>query len=318
MSSRRWRFDHLVAVVEAIGAVVGFVILVAVGIDAQRQGPGERTAFDRVAPFVAAVAIGAWLSRRSLQSWRQAEAQDASARGPGSPARGSAPPPPGGPGDPGSPALSSDGERELPRVVSALAAAGVFAPETPDPDHLREAAADHGEPLTADVVLAALEEADHHRPDFRRSAYTANLAFHGSHAEQDAASLRAQVDDVVRLCGSSAAEVSIGIELSDGGRAGDVATRLRLVVGGVEQVHDYLGAPKYLSTHLHVALARALRADGRPRLAWLWSDRGVWLSGLGPGMVERLNTELGAAAGEGWGWVDEAEPIGADRTRLDV
>jgi hypothetical protein len=46
----------------------------------------------------------------------------------------------------------------------------------------------------------------------------------------------------------------------------------------------YDGAVKYLSTELHVALAR---------------------------IVERLNAALGAAAGAGWEWVDEQAPTAA-------
>jgi hypothetical protein len=37
----------------------------------------------------------------------------------------------------------------------------------------------------------------------------------------------------------------------------------------------------------------------------------VWLSGLPDGSVDRLNTALGAAAAEGWQWVDEQEPVAA-------
>jgi hypothetical protein len=76
----------------------------------------------------------------------------------------------------------------------------------------------------------------------------------------------------------------------------------------------YDGAGKYLSTVVHVALARILRErrTGR-RLAWLWSDQGVWLTALSAGGVEKLNTALGPAAGEGWTWVDEQEPVAAGR-----
>jgi hypothetical protein len=91
-----------------------------------------------------------------------------------------------------------------------------------------------------------------------------------------------------------------------------VATRIRLADGGAERVLDYAGAAKYLSTVLHVSLARVLheRGTGR-RLAWLWSDQGVWLSGLRDGGVDELNAALGRAAGEGWEWVDEQPPIAA-------
>jgi hypothetical protein len=70
----------------------------------------------------------------------------------------------------------------------------------------------------------------------------------------------------------------------------------------------YDGAGKYLSTVVHVALARILRErrTGR-RLAWLWRA-------LPAGGVGKLNTALGPAAGEGWEWVDEQEPVAAGET----
>jgi hypothetical protein len=91
-----------------------------------------------------------------------------------------------------------------------------------------------------------------------------------------------------------------------------VPTRVRLTVDGAERVLDYAGAAKYLSTVLHVSLARVLRerATGL-RLAWLWSDQGVWLSGLRDGEVGRLDAALGPAADEGWAWVDEQAPVAA-------
>ena len=87
---------------------------------------------------------------------------------------------------------------------------------------------------------------------------------------------------------------------------------VRLVVDDAEQVLAYDGAAKYLSTELHVAWP-GFCVSARPgcRLAWLWSDQGVWLSGLPDGAVDGLNTALGAAAGEGWQWVDEQEPTAA-------
>ena len=52
-------------------------------------------------------------------------------------------------------------------------------------------------------------------------------------------------------------------------------TRLRLVIGEQERELDYPGQPKYLSTVLHVSVARALAAAGAPRQqAWTWSDQG--------------------------------------------
>lgn len=198
--------------------------------------------------------------------------------------------------------LSPEERGELARVVDVLAREGVFAPRPPDPAALVEAVADHGGPVTADVVLAALEEAEYHHPGFRLADHTANLAFHPSHGEQFAGTLEAQVADVRRLAAGGLDGVAVAVEIAGDG----VSTRLRLVTGDDEQVLAYAGAVKYLSTVLHVALAGVLRerATGR-RLAWLWSDQGVHLTGLTDGGTERLNTALGAAAGEGWEWVDE-------------
>jgi CHASE2 domain-containing sensor protein len=71
------------------------------------------------------------------------------------------------------------------------------------------------------------------------------------------------------------------------------------------------------STVVHVALSQLLRErrTGR-RLAWLWNDQGVWLSGLSDGAVGRLNAALKSAAGEGWEWVDERDPVAAGGTYL--
>jgi len=158
----------------------------------------------------------------------------------------------------------------------------------------------------------AVEEAAFWHPGFQASQYAANLAFHDSHVEQFADVLQAQVDDVVRLTGGGLAGLSVGFEVGEPGETGRVPTRRRLTVDGEERVLDYPGAPKYLSTVLHVALAGVAR-ERRPerRLAWLWSDQGVWLSGLADGAVERLNADLGPAAGEGWEWVDEQQPTAA-------
>jgi len=210
---------------------------------------------------------------------------------------------------PHSAALSPDGERDLARVVAALADAGVFAPQVPDPAYLRDPVADQGEPVTADTVLAALDEVSYYRPGFDPSVYSANLAFHPSHSEQFADVLRAQVDDIVRLAGGGLDGLTPAVELTERAGTGRVPTVIRLAD---DRVLAYDGAVKYLSTELHVALARILRVRRGPlRLAWLWSDQGVWLSGLPDKTVERLNAALGAAAGAGWEWVDEQAPTAA-------
>jgi hypothetical protein len=299
----RWTFGHGVALVELVCGVAGAAWLVVGWIEAEAAGSAGRSLFDRAIPLLLAAAVGVGLAAAAVRSWRAA---NRAARQPAAPAAAASVSPP--------PAqLSLDGERAVAEVVAALAEAGVFAPRVPDPDQLREAVADHGQPVTAAVVLAAMAEAGWHRPGFRASEHSANLAFHDSHVEQLPEVLLAQVEDIARLGGDGPA-VSADVEIGDPQDARQVPTRIRLRVGGTERVLDYAGAWKYLSTVLHVALAEALRERGTPRrLAWLWSDQGVWLSGLRPrpGEVERLNAALGQAAAEGWAWVDEQAPTAA-------
>jgi hypothetical protein len=296
MNRPRWAFGHLVALVELACGVVGLVWLVVVGIEAEAAGSAGRSLLDRAFPFLLGAALGVGLGGLSVRSWRSADQEARQANAPAPPAS-----PPA--------SLSPDGMREVARVVAVLAAAGVFAPQVPEPEQLSEAVADAGEPVTAEVVLMAVAEAGWHRPGFHSSEYVVNLAFHDSHVEQDVAGLRAQVEDVVRLCRGQAAAV---VEVGHPDGAGRIPTRIQIAAGGDEWVLDYAGAAKELSTVLHVSLARMLRERGAGRrLAWLWSDQGVWLTGLPDGEVERLNAALGQAAGEGWAWVDKEPPTAA-------
>jgi hypothetical protein len=328
MRPRRRTSEHLVALVELVCGVVAAAYLIGVGIGA--AGTGGRSAVDVLFPFVVAAAVGVGLVVAAVRRWRSAE-RSAEQRPPTpqetpAPSRSPGPPRPPAPHHPPAqrepagpaprPALSPEGRRELDRVVAVLAAAGVFAPRAPEPAQLSEAVADAGEPVLAETVLMAGEEAEFWHPGFRAADHSANLAFHDSHVEQFADDLQAQADDVVRLAGGGLAGVSVAVEIGDPDRDGSVPTRLRLAVDGEERVLDYPGASKYLSTVLHVALAGIAR-DRRSerRLAWLWSDQGVWLAGLADGVVERLNAVLGEAAGEGWEWVDEQQPTAAGRYR---
>jgi hypothetical protein len=293
----RWTLHHYVALLDVVCAV-------AVAIGTVVLGASAPTLRDAAFPLLLGVCVVAVLVRWAVRSWRDGgrKAEGVASTPP--------PPPPVRPADP--PRLSPEGERELARVVGVLAVAGVFAPRVPEPADLRSPVADRGEPVTADGVLAALDEADYYVPGFDAAAYSANLALHVSHGEQFAEVLREQVGDLVRLAGGGLDEVTATVDLMDRTGTARVPTVVRLVVDGAEQVLAYDGAVKYLSTEVHVALARLLRerATGL-RLAWLWSDQGVWLSGLPDGAVDGLNTALGAAAGEGWQWVDEQEPVAA-------
>lgn len=308
----RWRFDHVVALLELGCAVFVVVYMVDLGLDAEAAGTEGRTLLDRAFPFLLGLGAGAVLVRWAVRSWR---AGNRAAAEPVTPPTEYLPPLPLPPEPDAQPRsaylppdpLSPEGERELARVVAVLADAGVFT-HAPDPAQLHWPVADHGEPFTADVVLAALDEAAYYEPGFDPAAYSANLAFHDSHGEQFADVLREQIDDLVRLAGGGLDGVTVTVELTERAGTARVPTRIRLG----DEVLAYDGASKYLSSVVHVALARTLRErrTGR-RLAWLWSDQGVWLSGLPDGTVERLNAVLGPAAGEGWEWVDEQEPVAA-------
>lgn len=91
----------------------------------------------------------------------------------------------------------------------------------------------------------------------------------------------------------------------------DIGERHRLGLRLGDEVHDldHRGAGKYLSTVLHVAVARAAHAHGR-RLAWLRADQGVRIAALRGGTtVEALNAE--PAGSEPWEWADEQPPTAA-------
>jgi hypothetical protein len=212
------------------------------------------------------------------------------------------------------PTLSAPGRHELARLVATLGGAGLLVPRVPQPDELEEAVADWGEPVTVGAVLGALEETQYWRPTFRPGDHLAALAFHDSQVEQGSDAVTAQVGDLARLVADALDVRLAALEMREVGSV--VSTRVRLVLGGQEHRLDYAGHVKRLSTVLHVTVARALRASSgtrpdRPRLAWLWTDQGVWLAVLRRGMtVEQLNAEVGDQA-ERWSWVDEEQPIAA-------
>lgn len=306
----------MVALVELAAAVVGAAWFILIGVQAASAATTDRSWLDRVLPFLLAAAVAAGLGALALRSWRTAEqAEPSLPRSPTGP-RPMPAPPPGPPPSP--PELSAEGHRELARVVALLGAAGVLAPRVPDPADLGEAAADYGEPVTAETVLRAVAEAEWYHPGFVASEYSANLAFHDSHTEQLAGVLQDQVRDLVRLAGGGLTDVTAVVEIGRPGSGGPVPTVIRLTVGGEERMLAYAGATKYLSTVLHVALAQVVRERGSGRrLAWLWSDQGVWLSGLADGGVEQLNAVLASPVTEGWSWVDEQPPHAAGELTAD-
>jgi hypothetical protein len=182
--------------------------------------------------------------------------------------------------------LDATGRVAVSGIVALFERAGVFAPAAPRPEQLYEAVADLGKPVTQGIVLTALQEASFHHAGFDAPACMAMLAFHASHTEQSRDTVERQVADLIRLSGGSP-DVS------------DLAIELRPDAG------------KWLSTRIHVELARVLHTARAPRrLAWLWTDQGAWIAGLEPDSLELLNAGPGGLedGGEGWSWVDEAEP----------
>lgn len=204
------------------------------------------------------------------------------------------------------------------RVVKLMGDEGVFAPEVPDPAMLFEGVADWDGPVTQAAVLGALDEATYWHPDFDPEPCMANVVMHDSHTEQFEETLRGQVADLVRLAGGAldVRDVAIDLTLLNGPGPHPPCT-IGMTVNGEPVTLRYAPAGKYLSTHIHVALARALKAaDCGKRLAWLWCDQGAWISCLSEGAVERLNAGPGfdKAGFDGWDWIDASDPIAAGAT----
>lgn len=236
----------VVAAVEATCGVVAAGYLVVVGIDGNTGGQAGGTAVDRLAPFVLAAVVLALLLGMALRSYRRAGRHGPSATNPRSHPFGT-----NSGSDPAAiPTLPDEGRRELFTVIVLLADAGLFAPETPDPDDLEAAVADAGA-VTVDTVLMALLEADYWRPGFRADRHLAALAFHDSQVEQDRATLRTQVDDLARLVGD---RLAIRLERIEVRRVGtSERTEIDLTLDGRQHRLDYASHLKRLSTVLHVA-----------------------------------------------------------------
>ena len=211
------------------------------------------------------------------------------------------------------PELSAEGLAQLETMLDLLHAAGVFAPARPSAEHLAEAMADQGEPVTLQSLPAALEEAVAWWPEFDLSRYTRNLAFHAEHGEQFEEVLAAQIDDLARLSGGALDVLELGMgPWLDGVRT--VPVRLRVQVGGqagAEVRIDEAFWGKSLNLPLFQRLAAALRSVGAPRrLAGLYGEQGLWITSFaGEVDLAALNHALGVSgevdADEGWCWLDE-------------
>ncbi|WP_433036505.1 hypothetical protein [Actinomycetospora sp. CA-053990] len=306
MSARRW--DLVVAGMELACGIGVAAYFVALGLSA--DGAPDRSALDCALPFLLAAVGLAVLGTMAWRSVRRARAAPAPAHDrsgfPGVECKrgrsAGTPRAPSPPDDVTPPALSEHGRAELARIVAVLGRAGILAPRLPELADLQESVADAGEPVTPGTVLGALQEAEYWHPGVDADEHLAALAFHDSHGEQLADTVAGQVDDLARLVGDA---LTVRLEHLEIGERHRIGLRLG------EESHDldYPGAAKYLSTVVHVAVARAARARGR-RLAWLWVDEGVWITALHGGTtVEALNAEL--AGSEPWEWVDEQPPTAA-------
>ena len=211
------------------------------------------------------------------------------------------------------PELSPRRQGDVRRIVRVMASHGLFAPDVPDSTLLFAVVAERDEPVKLDVVLDAIAEVGYYHPGTDPTRWLGNLVMHGSKAEQDEAQ---QIADIARLA-SGALDVR-DITVRRGAMPGEPRAShvdVTMTVNGDLVTLGYAGHAKYLSTHIHHALACRLRAGGSgKRLAALWvPDQGVWLSVVVDGTVERLNAELklGPRADLAWSWVDEAPPIAA-------
>ncbi|MBL8650736.1 MAG: hypothetical protein JNL35_10085 [Sphingopyxis sp.] len=196
------------------------------------------------------------------------------------------------------------------KVVAVMAEHGLFAPEVPDPALLYAGVADMDESVKPDTILSVLEEASYYNPDADPAAWMANLAMHDSKAEQDEAQ---QIADLVRLANGGVAVDDLRIDHGPE-VARCIPVTITMTVNGEPLSLAYAGDAKYLSTHLHHALAARLEAAniGR-RFAWLWTDQGAWISALPSGAVEALNAafKLTPQSRCCWEWVADAQPFAA-------
>lgn len=209
------------------------------------------------------------------------------------------------------PELSAHRQRELRRQVRVMAVHGLFVPEVPDAALLFAGVAERDAPVKPDVILDAIGEVDYYHPGADARRWLGNLAMHDSKAEQDE---EAQIADIVRLAGGALDVRDVAVRYS--AVAGHPRVRqvdIGMTVNGAAMTLGYVGHSKYLSTHIHHALAGRLHGSGK-RLAALWvADQGVWLSVLAEGAVATLNAELklGARSDLAWSWVDESVPFAA-------
>lgn len=211
------------------------------------------------------------------------------------------------------PELSPRRQGDVRRIVRVMASHGLFAPDVPDPTLLFPAVAERDEPVKPDIVLDAIGETEYYYPGAATTRWLGNLVMHGSKAEQDEAQ---QIADIARLASGALDVRDIAVRRSAmPGQPRASRVDVTMTVNGDPVTLGYAGHTKYLSTHIHHALACKLRAGATgKRLAALWvPDQGVWLSVVADGTAEALNAELklGPRADCAWSWLDEEAPFAA-------
>lgn len=209
------------------------------------------------------------------------------------------------------PELSAGKQAQLRRVVRAMADAGVFAPQTPDPAMLYAGAAEMGWSIQPDVVLFALMEADYYHPGFDSAPCLANIVLHDMQVETPAERIEAMIRDLERLSAGALAIADLAVtqDIVDPA-ARTVRTTASMTING-ELLHFAEEHPfKYFPLGLHPAIAAHL--PPHIRFATLWVDQGAFVTALAPGAVEAMNAKLRLTENSRciWDWIEPA-PSGA-------
>lgn len=206
------------------------------------------------------------------------------------------------------PELSANKQAQVRRMVKAMAAAGVFAPEVPDPAKLYAGMANYPYPASPVALLSALGEAEYYHPGFDPARYLGNLACHDSQVETPPERIEEMIRDMVRLSAGALVIEGLTVEQQDIEGSREVRSVATMTVNGdpltIDETHHY----KYFPLTLHPVLAARMPPDRR--FAALWSDGGTFLTVLAPGAVEAMNTAMkrDPAEQETWEWLVPDEP----------
>lgn len=210
------------------------------------------------------------------------------------------------------PALNAARKTVVNRIIAGLTDHGVLGPDRPDPALAYPGVADFDGVVTADIVLGALGEADYYFPGTDPSRFFHNLFFLDTKAEQHPDYLQSQVTELARIGGLAIADIVIDAPWPPQGRTMPVTVSMQ--ADGVPLTISYLGDVKYHSTHIAVALARAIDAANKGRrLAAIGSDQGFWISAIDAHARDTLNAALKRTKRheDYWDWVSDWTPYGA-------